>query len=270
MDIKKHTDELRELIKSVGTKMIKNLVVEHFVLLNHFVLFFIVVYHLVPVSVYYSILIPYLLVFIGLTITNVFSIVRHISRNKVFSINKSDIEHLLTTEFRDGMLAHLLFRLNEKSQKLEHLKHKIDIVKSVGGIQHRGIAKTFFVISIMLFIYSALNIAFLQYYAWNPDIVFDQMSYFLMVKWSLFTILLVMGIFSVVLYKMIWGLKDVNICSSCRRIEWDGDWYTLENFIGRPSHDICPICSDAFVRDVEKKVNKAIQEKEKSRHEDDL
>lgn len=267
MNIKTHNDELKNLVRSVGVRMVRNLVVELFTMLNLFVMFAVVVFHLSEINTAFVYSIPYVIVLIGFSVSNCISIVRQLLENKVFSTNKEDIQAIIDAEsksgLRDGLLVHSIFKNREQAKKIKALSSKLDIVKAVGGIQHRGTAKIFFVISTMLFIYTILNIAFLQYYTWNPDIVFDQLSYFLMLKWTLFIVMGVMGIFAGILYKMIWGLKDINICSTCRRIEWESEWYTLENFIGRPSHDICPICTDAFVRDIEKKVNKVIDLSEK-------
>lgn len=138
--------------------------------------------------------------------------------------------------------------------KIKKLESKLKKIKEISSIQNRALLKILFTIVVLLFFWQFGSVAFLYYYESSIDIAFSLDTYLKVIRFALYTVSAVTLGLGVIMAKIIWGSSSVKLCANCRRIEWGDEWHQLETFVGRPSHDLCHICADAIVRNMEQKL----------------
>ena len=233
---------VRAILNKTRKMMARNLLIESMAIINLLVVLYFLSEKLTMPSIGMAFL--YFSLFVIYRSLDVVSISRQLLATRKFT--DEYINNLgLTTEksFARSFIIKLLIENMNRDRTIGILKDKISIIQSSGTMFPKNTLKIYFVIVVMLFIYAISTISFLFYWTNNPNFNFDSDTFFWMYKVSFGVISLTIGAFLIVLWKIVWGSKVVDICMSCRSVHWNSKWTQFEEFIGSSTHTICPSCT---------------------------
>lgn len=240
-------------VKDIRKKLIRSTVIHLFTLFH---LIFAITASIIgrsysPTIAYTAI--TYFIIFLIVKSIELKKITTHIIHNNILKAkNAEEIELYLhnVANCTEPLISSMTMEIGRLRTEIKKHSEFVKISQSISTVYNKSTIKIFFTIIIMLTLFFTANASIFYYYLYHTD-DFDMAIFFTLFKWASFVGGITMGAMSYLLYKIAFGTSDTNICSYCRRIKWNHDWHTLEHFIGRASHDICPMCTSAFIESIE-------------------